>query len=112
MISLTGQENAALLSEKSRNKYYFRFVSIIAVAMSVFQLYTGFLGTLEAYYQRTIHLMFALILVFLIYGRKGQHKKEVHWLDLIYVALALVVFGYLYVNYTYLVTERMYYITQ
>ncbi|MEA4891527.1 MAG: TRAP transporter permease [Peptococcaceae bacterium] len=108
---MTGQENAALLSEKSRNKYYFRFVSIIAVAMSVFQLYTGFLGTLEAYYQRTIHLMFALILVFLIYGRKGQHKKEVHWLDLIYVALALVVFGYLYVNYTYLVTERMYYIT-
>ena len=95
----------------STANYYARFISIVAIGMSLFQLYTGFFGSLEAFYQRTIHLLFGLLLVFLIYDRKGEKKQSVYWPDVLYLALSLLVFGFLFVNYDYLVTQRMYYIT-
>ena len=53
------------------------FIRWIAITMSVFQLYTGFFGELPGYQQLSIHLFFAMVLVFLCFpfskksGRKG-----------------------------------------
>ncbi len=53
------------------------FIRWFAITMSVFQLYTGFFGELPGYQQLSIHLFFAMVLVFLCFpfskksGRKG-----------------------------------------
>jgi TRAP-type uncharacterized transport system fused permease subunit len=47
--------------------YQYRIVYWIAVAFSIFQLYTGLLGAYPAQIQRSIHLSFAFLLVFLLY---------------------------------------------
>lgn len=86
-------------------------VTIVGVAMSSFQLYTGIFGSLEAFYQRTIHLAFALVLAFLLYRNNGKREQGVQPLDAIYLILAIIASGYLIINHDYLVSERLYYVT-
>jgi TRAP transporter 4TM/12TM fusion protein len=77
---------------------------VVAVAMSLFQLYTGFAGTLDAYLQRTIHLTFALVLAFLVMpsGKTLGHRM----FDLSMIVGLFLVNGYIVLNYEYLVAER------
>ena len=44
-----------------------KFVSALAIAFSVFQLYTAIFGVLDAQLQRAVHLGFGLALVYLLY---------------------------------------------
>ena len=44
-----------------------KFVSALAIAFSVFQLYTAVFGVLDAQLQRAVHLGFGLALVFLLF---------------------------------------------
>ncbi|HOI94440.1 MAG TPA: TRAP transporter permease [Syntrophobacter fumaroxidans] len=58
-------------------------VKTIAVAFSLFQLYTALFGVLAAQIQRPAHLMFALTLIFVLYPfRRGGSSAGVHPLDL------------------------------
>ena len=43
-----------------------KIVAAIAIAFSIFQLYTAIFGVLDAQLQRAIHLGFAMALVFLL----------------------------------------------
>ena len=62
-------------------------VSIIAISMAVFQLYTGGFTLLLGMKQRAIHLAFAFALIFLIYpsSRKSfdENKVKIPFLDII-----------------------------
>ncbi|KKK37007.1 C4-dicarboxylate ABC transporter [Mesobacillus campisalis] len=62
------------------------------LAFSLFQLYTAVFGVLTAQLQRSIHLGFALALIFLLFpaSKKNLRKKKVAWYDLL---LALVAVG-------------------
>jgi TRAP transporter 4TM/12TM fusion protein len=62
------------------------------LAFSLFQLYTAVFGVLTAQLQRSIHLGFALALIFLLFpaSKKNLRKKTVAWYDLL---LALVAVG-------------------
>jgi TRAP-type uncharacterized transport system fused permease subunit len=42
-------------------------VTVLTVALAVFQLYTAFFGVLPAMQQRSLHLAFVLPLIFLLY---------------------------------------------
>src|SRR5699024_3330899 len=65
-------------------------VFVILLSFSLFQLYTGIFGMYTAYIQRSIHLGFALSLVFLLYPAwKTGKKKKVVWYDYI-LALASI----------------------
>jgi TRAP-type uncharacterized transport system fused permease subunit len=44
-----------------------KFVSALAIAFSVFQLYTAVFGVLDAQLQRAVHLGFGLALVFMLF---------------------------------------------
>jgi TRAP transporter 4TM/12TM fusion protein len=81
-------------------------VYLVLIAFSLFQLYTGAFGVYTAYIQRTIHLGFALSLIFLLFpaGRKGN-KRRVAWYDWILVLLSVVVAGYWPVFYEVLVQQ-------
>ncbi|GIO26736.1 TRAP transporter permease [Ornithinibacillus bavariensis] len=64
----------------------------LLISFSLFQLYTGFFGAYTAYIQRTIHLGFALVLIFLLFpaSKKGnKNRNRIAWYD---YALALISF--------------------
>src|SRR5690625_463872 len=70
-------------------------VFVLLLGFSLFQLYTGAFGQYTAYIQRTVHLGFALTLVFLLFpARKSKVKNSVPWYDIVLILLAIVVCGY------------------
>lgn len=65
-------------------------VAVLAVAFSLFQLYTAIFGVLDAQIQRAVHLSFGLGLVYLLYpSRKGWSRSRLHWFDMLLALLAL-----------------------
>lgn len=80
------------------------------LGFSIFQLYTGAFGAYTAYIQRTIHLGFALSLIFLLFPARRKSKSKglknkVAWYDYILVILSIVVTGYWPVFYDTLVQQ-------
>ena len=67
------------------------------LAFSLFQLYTGIFGVLTAQLQRSIHLGFALALIFLLFpARKKNRGKEhkVAWYDCLLAGISVIVGAY------------------
>jgi TRAP transporter 4TM/12TM fusion protein len=74
-------------------------VSGIAIAFSLFQLYTASIALLPARMQRAAHLGFVLVLAYLLYPvRHGRAGKKIPWHDIGLAALSAAVVGYLLVN--------------
>lgn len=75
-------------------------ISIIAISMSLFHLYTSLFGVFESILQRSAHLGFALILVFAIYRptRKASQAKHVPWYDWILILLSSGAYAYFVFN--------------
>lgn len=82
------------------------FIFLIAVAMSLFQIYTGFAGELAGSKQLSVHLTFAMILCFSYFpARRNSPKDRIPISDII---LAIVAGGcafYLFANYSHVVTS-------
>lgn len=77
-------------------------VTFIAVTMSLFHLYTGGFGVFTALIQRSVHLSFVMVLVFLtVSARKGSgcEKNRVPIYDLFLAGLAVLPGLYLAMNY-------------
>ncbi|WP_338472198.1 TRAP transporter permease [Niallia sp. XMNu-256] len=67
------------------------------LAFSLFQVYTSVFGVLTAQLQRSIHLGFALALIFLLFPARKKDRGKKHrvaWYDLIFAAASVVVGGY------------------
>jgi len=76
------------------------------IAFSIFQLYTGIFGQFTAYIQRTIHLGFALSLIFLLFPAvRGMKKDKIPWYDYVLMLLSILVCGYWPVFYDTLVQQ-------
>jgi TRAP transporter 4TM/12TM fusion protein len=63
-------------------------VRVIAVAMSLYQLYTG-IFQLTAMNQRVTHVTFGLILIFLYYGFDQKKKTRIAWHGYLTAAVAM-----------------------
>jgi len=76
-------------------------VSIVAVVLCGFHLYTGVFGLLPAPEQRSIHVGLALILVFALrpWRKSGEQKIGTPWWDVLLIALTLVACGNIFVNW-------------
>lgn len=73
-------------------------VTVIAIGMSLFHLYTAGFGTLLSVRQRSLHLILAFTLGFMLYpAGKRSSKTKASILDFGLAAIAIVVFGYLFV---------------
>lgn len=69
--------------------FFGKVIAAIAIAFSVFQVYTALFGVLDAMMQRSIHLSFAFCLIYLLYpSSKKWSRKKIHPLDAV-----LSVFG-------------------
>lgn len=86
-------------------------VTVIAVSMSLFQLYVAFFGALETYLMRTVHLSFALVLVYLTERGRQRCERRFTVYDWVWLILALAPISYLFVRYQYIVSERFYFVT-
>jgi TRAP transporter 4TM/12TM fusion protein len=83
--------------------------SFVAVAMSVYHIWTGLEGPPEAMIHRSIHLGFALVLIFILYPAKSSdtRRKGLPW-DLALLALSLASIGYIFLTYENVVTRFPY----
>src|SRR5690625_1691765 len=112
-VELTAAEQEQLLKEldaesNTRNLMGIAagIVFVLLLAFSLFQLYTGAFGQFTAYIQRTVHLGFALTLIFLLYpARKGEKRNTIPWYDIILIVLAIVVTSYWPLFYDTLVQQ-------
>lgn len=75
-----------------------RCITIVAVGLSLFQLYSAGIQPLGLFYQRGIHLALIMLLAFLMFPVFGPNRKRgiFGWgIDLVFLAGALITGGYL-----------------
>lgn len=96
-----GAQGAAAAEEVTEGKvrslesWYRWSFRLVAVSMTVFQLYTAFFGTYIANTQRAAHLAFALVIAFLLFKPvASQEQIRVPWYDWIILSLAVFCYGY------------------
>lgn len=76
-------------------------VYVIGVAFSCFQVYTAAFGLMAAQLQRSIHLAFAFVLVYLLFPfRISKTSNRLAWYNYLLAAFAAYVGLYLVINYT------------
>lgn len=76
------------------------FVYVYIVCMGLFHLYTAVFGSLEAYLQRNVHLLWILPLTFLLFPPTKQSPKDrVPWFDWLLAFLATLPGLYVIFNY-------------
>lgn len=74
-------------------------ITIIAISMSLFQLYTSGFGLLNARFQRTVHLAFAMGLIFLLFPASKKSRRDRFTVpDVILAALGVAVNMYIVLN--------------
>jgi len=87
---------------------------LVALGMTLFQLYTALFGLLNAPVQRSVHLLFGLALVFLLYPavrpRSSGLARVLHVFDYLLVLLTLASVGYVALNADW-VLRRMPYVS-
>ncbi|MFZ5648517.1 MAG: TRAP transporter permease [Bacillota bacterium] len=84
---------------QGQKPYLIKIISAIAVTMSLFHIYTGVFGVFESFFQRSVHVLFALLLVFLMYSPSGRKREgKVSWYDWALIVLVLISVGYVSVE--------------
>lgn len=77
-----------------------KLIFSLAVVWSLFQVYTALMGALPPTQQRSAHIGFALVLIFLMYPMlKSDNSNKVRWYDFIFIGGSLVVVSYLFMNF-------------
>ena len=83
----------------------YKIVFVLCVAFSVFHLYTGIFGVFAAQIQRSVHLAFAFVIVYLLYPFRSDGSNKIYPVDYI-VAIAAGFTGlYMTLNYDRLMTS-------
>jgi TRAP transporter 4TM/12TM fusion protein len=73
-------------------------ISVVAVAMSLFQMYGAGIQPLGLFYQRTTHLGFVMVLAFLLFPVFGPERKRgvLGWaIDGVFLAMSVATGGYI-----------------
>jgi TRAP transporter 4TM/12TM fusion protein len=101
---MQASETATMRPLKGMDK---KWASWIAIAMSLFHLYTAGTIIFQPMVQRSVHLGLALILTFLLFpGRRRSRPHRVPVLDYLLAALSAIVCAYLIFNWT-LASDRV-----
>ncbi|RTR06965.1 TRAP transporter permease [Halomonas nitroreducens] len=85
-------------SQASHSRPVLWLISLVAVALSLFQLYSAGIQPLGLFYQRSIHLALIMMLAFLMFPVFGpRHRRGVIGgaIDLVFFAGAVITGGYL-----------------
>ncbi len=86
---------------KNRDAWISKLITLIAVAISLFQIYTSVFGTLLGYKQRMIHLTAELILAYLIYNWRGKTREKLFSISSLLIGITLFAsMIYVFANYS------------
>lgn len=82
-----------------------KIIAAICICFSLFQVYTGFFGVMDAMLQRAVHLSFGISLVYLLCPTKRSWVKggSVHPLDLTLALISIIPPVYILLNYQNLI---------
>jgi TRAP transporter 4TM/12TM fusion protein len=83
-------------------------VTVIAVLMALYHMWAIGYGAPEAVWFRGMHLLFAMVLLFLIYRWSGKAEGTPGLLDFVLLVLAVAPILHLFFNYEYVVTRIFY----
>ena len=95
---MAGETQGAMRAE---SRIALRAITVVGIALSLFQLYAAGVQPLGLFYQRPIHLGFILVLCFLIYPAFGPHRPRgpLGWaIDGALIACSIVVGAWVPVN--------------
>ena len=85
-------------------------IAVLGVGISCFHLYTGGFGVVEAYMQRTIHLMTLMTMAFLCFPTNRKWSAQTNALfDLPLAALCLIIGVFLFFDHDRIVGREWYY---
>ena len=74
---------------RTLSPFWEKFVKVVAISFTLFQLYTAIFGALSPQVQRSVHLSFALVLGFALYPmRRGKLEDKINPFDLILMIAA------------------------
>ncbi|MCM3740917.1 TRAP transporter permease [Oceanobacillus luteolus] len=77
----------------NRTRIFMSIISLLAIGLSVFHVYTAGFGTLSSWQHRSIHVLWAILLIFLLFPfRKG---KKFGIADILIVVITLLTAGYM-----------------
>src|SRR5690625_3802231 len=103
-IELSEEEQEELLRQFDAESNTRHLTGVIAgvvffllLGFSLFQIYTGAFGAYTAYIQRTVHLGFALTLIFLLFParkKSTRSRDSIPWYDYLLALLSVIVTGY------------------
>jgi TRAP transporter 4TM/12TM fusion protein len=86
-----------------------KVVVVLAIFTSAYHLYAGAFGAPEAMMHRSIHLIFILLLIFLVgFTSETKQSKTKLILDGVLILLTLASLGHIFLNYEYVVTRYPY----
>jgi len=97
-MSETGSSPIVPGSEASHSRLVLWLITLVAVGLSLFQLYSAGIQPLGLFYQRSIHLMLIMMLAFLMFPLLGPRRRRgaiSGLIDAIFFAGALITGGYL-----------------
>jgi TRAP transporter 4TM/12TM fusion protein len=83
-------------------------MAVVAGTMVVYHMWAIAFGSPEAVWFRGTHLLFAMVLTFLIFRFSGKVEGEPSVLDLVLLAVGITPILYLFVNYDYIVNRIFY----
>ena len=64
-------------------------ITVLAIGLAIFQLYTAFFGVLPTMQQRSFHVAFILPMIFLLYpALKSSPRDHATWYDILFAVLA------------------------
>ncbi|HLR51679.1 MAG TPA: TRAP transporter large permease subunit, partial [Candidatus Avamphibacillus sp.] len=77
----------------NRSRVFVLIISLLAIGLSIFHVYTAGYGTLQSWQQRSIHVLWAILLIFLLFPfKKG---KKFGLADILIVTLTLITAVYM-----------------
>ncbi|HDJ1437634.1 TPA: TRAP transporter permease [Serratia rubidaea] len=79
---------------------YARFATVLAIAISLYAVYSNALANTQEFYRNTTFLTGILLLGFILFPFSSKHAtaKFNRW-DYLFIALTLISYGYFYFNY-------------
>jgi TRAP transporter 4TM/12TM fusion protein len=97
-----------IAADASTSRLLARLVAALAVAMSLFHMHVAAFGPPETYFFRGTHLLFALVLVFLLYPLRRGGAIATRLIDGTLIAAACGFIGYLLLSHEYVVNRIIY----
>lgn len=92
----------------ARSRAVEMLIAPLAVAMSAYHMYVAAYGPPEAYFFRGTHLLFALVLVFLVYPSRIRAGLAGRAVDVLMIAASIGFVGHVFLGHDYILDRIIY----